>query len=137
MLCIKKLTQQTFENNSDWLKRPIQTHLQTFLGFPVETILKGDTKLTGVMCCHIFDQRYIAPSSSDFRRRPLPPLACELSLRRLEKQSPSQLSNLFLYFSIKKNIYIHSLFHNHKFYLLSSNSNSCFLSEKQIQQVQA
>ena len=50
----KKLKQQTFENNSDGLK----TNLEPFtdvLGFPVETIMKADTKLTVIMCCHLFD----------------------------------------------------------------------------------
>ena len=60
---------------------PILTNLQAFLGFPVETIMKADTKLTVVMCCHLFDQRYAAPSSGDFRQRPTPPKACGLSYR--------------------------------------------------------
>ena len=65
-----------------------KTNLDPFiivLGFPVETIMKADTKLTVVMCCHLFDQRYKAPSNGDFRRQPLLPQACELSLRQLEK----------------------------------------------------
>ena len=79
----------------------LQTHLLAFLGFPVETIIKVDTKLTDVMCCHLFDKRCAAPSSSNFRRRPSLPQACELSLRQLEKQSPSKLSDLFMYFLSK------------------------------------
>ena len=50
----KKLEQQTFENNSNRFK----TNFDPFtgvLGFPVETIMKADTKLTVVMCCHLFD----------------------------------------------------------------------------------
>ena len=34
---------------------PIKTHLYAFLGSPVETIRKANTKLTVVMCCQIFD----------------------------------------------------------------------------------
>ena len=34
--------------------------------------MKAGTKLTVVMCCHIFDRRSVAPSSGDFLRRPPP-----------------------------------------------------------------
>ena len=49
---IKKSKQHTFENNSNRFRTNL-THLQAFLGFPVKTIMKADTKLTVVMCCHI------------------------------------------------------------------------------------
>ena len=51
----KKLKQQTFENNSDRFRTNLDP-LQAFLGFPVETIMKADAKLTVVMCCHLFDR---------------------------------------------------------------------------------
>ena len=35
--------------------------------------MKADTKLTVVMCCHIFDRSSVAPSSGDFRRKPPAP----------------------------------------------------------------
>ena len=60
-------------------------------------------KLTVVICCQIVDYKYTAPSSSRFRRRWLLPKACGLSLRQLEKQSPSYYSDLLMYSSIKKN----------------------------------
>ena len=44
----------TYENNSNRFR----TNLDPFigvLGFPVETIIKADTKLTVVICCHLFD----------------------------------------------------------------------------------
>ena len=43
--------------------------------------MKADKKLTVVMCCHLFDWRYAAPSSGDFRRRPSPPKTRGLSWR--------------------------------------------------------
>ena len=90
----KKLKQQIFQNNSNMFR----------------TNLESRHKMTVLMCCQIFDQRYAAPSSGNFRQRPSPPQACELRLRQLEKQSPSQLSDLFMYFSIKKNIFIMFVF---------------------------
>ena len=57
-----------------WLcLRPIQTNLEASDGLPVKTKMKADTKLTVVMCCHIFDRRSTAPSSGDFRQGPPPP----------------------------------------------------------------
>ena len=50
----KKLKQQTFETTAIGLG-PIKTHLQAFLGFPEETVMKADTTLTVVMCRHLFD----------------------------------------------------------------------------------
>ena len=35
--------------------------------------MKADTKLTVVMCCHIFKRRSVSPSSGDFCRRPPAP----------------------------------------------------------------
>jgi hypothetical protein len=52
---------------------PIKTRPETFLGFLEKTTMKTDTKLTVVMCCHIFERRSVAPSSSDFRRKPRAP----------------------------------------------------------------
>ena len=81
------------------------------------------------MCCHLFDQRYAAPFSGDFRRRPSPLKACGLSWRNgflpiLQRG----LRHPFIKKNKKKINLI--FFHYLKFYLLSSNSNSCFLSEK-------
>ena len=50
----KKLEQQTFENNSDRFRTNLDPFTSIF-GFPVETIMKADTKLTVVMCCNLFD----------------------------------------------------------------------------------
>ena len=47
-------------------------NLEALEGFPVKTKRKGDTNLTVVMCCQIFDRRSTALSSSRFRRRPAP-----------------------------------------------------------------
>ena len=46
---------------------PIQTHLETFLGFLGKIKMKAYTKLTFVMCCQIVDRKSVAPSSGDFR----------------------------------------------------------------------
>ena len=79
------------------------------------------------MCCQIVDWKYTAPSSGHFQRCTAPPQACGLSLRLLEKQSPSQHSNLFMYFPIKKKDNKMIFFHDLCFQLFSSNSNSRFL----------
>ena len=50
----KKLEQQTFENNSDRFRANLELFTGV-LGFPVETIMKADTKLTVVIGCHLFD----------------------------------------------------------------------------------
>ena len=50
----KKLKQQIFENYSDRF-RSILDPIIGVLGFPVKTIMKADTKITVVMCGHIFD----------------------------------------------------------------------------------
>ena len=49
----KKLKQQTFENNSDGFSTNLDPFTGVF-GFPVEKIMKPETKLTVVMCCHLF-----------------------------------------------------------------------------------
>ena len=54
-------------------------HLDMFIHIckpPDRYKMKGDTKLTSVMLCHIFDRKSTEPSSGNFRRRPLPQLAC-------------------------------------------------------------
>ena len=58
-----------------WLG-PIQTHVEAFLGFLVKTKMKAYKKLTVVMCCRIVARKFVAPSSGDFWRRPLPMYAC-------------------------------------------------------------
>ena len=65
----KKLQQKTFKNNSNRLRTNIDP-FRGVSGFPVETIMKADTKLILVMCCQIFDERYTAPSSGDILRWP-------------------------------------------------------------------
>ena len=55
---------------------PIQTCLEAFLGFLVQTKMKAYTKLTVVMCCQIVAMKSVAPSSGDFRRRSAPRYAC-------------------------------------------------------------
>jgi hypothetical protein len=68
---IKKLKQQTFENNSNRFR----TNLDPYVGvlrLPVETVMKADTKLTVVMCCHFFitgTQRHLTAISGGGRRR--------------------------------------------------------------------
>ena len=52
---------------------PISTRPEAFLGFLEQTTMKADTKLTVVMCCHIFDRRSVAQSSGDFRQKPPAP----------------------------------------------------------------
>ena len=62
---------KTYENNSDRLR----TNLDPFigvLGFPVETIMKADKKLTVVICSHLFDYRYLAAISGGGRCHPRP-----------------------------------------------------------------
>ena len=78
--CYKKLKQKTFENNSNRFRTILDPFICVFR-FLSGTIMKSDTKLTVVMCCHLFDQRHAAPSSGNFRRRPSPPKACGLSWR--------------------------------------------------------
>ena len=108
--CLWLLDQQSIKShNNRFFKRttlgldPIQTCLETFSGFPSRTTMKAYTKLTVVMCCQIFGQRSPAPSSGNFHWRPPPLLACGQSLRQLEKGSPSEESDLFIYFINKKN----------------------------------
>ena len=93
-----------------------------------ETVMKADTQLTVVMCCHLFDQRYAAPSSGDFWRRPSPPKACGLSWRNGFLLTLQKGLKCPFIKKLKKSNFI--FFHHPEFYLLSSNSNSCFLSEK-------
>ena len=81
MLCrpswYKKIKQQTFENNSNRFR----TNLDSFIGvFRLPSSNNNES-------CHLFDLRYAAPSSSDFRRCPLPPQACELNLRQCLRYS--------------------------------------------------
>ena len=60
-----------------WLcLHPIQTNLEASEGLPVKTKMKADTKLIVIMCCYIDGQRYTAPSSGRFQRRPPLPLLC-------------------------------------------------------------
>ena len=46
------------------------------MGFLVKTEMKAYTKLTVVMCCQIVARMSVAPSSSDFWRRPTARYAC-------------------------------------------------------------
>ena len=63
------LKQQNFENNSDRLR----TNLDPFKGvfrLPSGNNKKADPKLTVVMCCQIFYERYTTQSSGNIRRPP-------------------------------------------------------------------
>ena len=43
------------------------------MDFLEQTTMTADTKLTVVMCCHIFDRGSVAPSIGDFRQKPRAP----------------------------------------------------------------
>ena len=58
-----------FETNKQKNLGPIETYLERFLGFLVQTKMKAYTKLTVVMGCPICDRRSVAPSSGNFRQR--------------------------------------------------------------------
>ena len=55
--------------------------------------MKADTKLTVVMCWHIFDRRSVAPSSGDFRWKPQAPRRtwCDKSQRWTSLNKKSEL----------------------------------------------
>ena len=63
--------------------------------------MRADTKLTVVMCCHIFDQRYTAPSSSDYRRLPRGPRPVDLTSSASQRAS-SLLTCLCIFLSQNK-----------------------------------
>jgi hypothetical protein len=46
----QKLKQQILKTTAIGLG-PIESHLYTFLGFPVKTLLHADTQLTVLLCC--------------------------------------------------------------------------------------
>ena len=47
------------------------------MGLLINTKIKADTKLTGLMWCQIFDRKSVAPSSSNFCQQLLHRKACE------------------------------------------------------------
>ena len=55
---------------------PNQTCSEAFLGFLGKIKMKAYTKLTVVICCQIVARKSVAPSSSNFWRRPALRYAC-------------------------------------------------------------